>query len=80
MRDNIIALSEEYNIITPFTSFLVLESDADRERFKVKRRFQIRDGALFSPPDCLASGGDADSCGLPASAPVRTLADLIAYN
>lgn len=27
--------------------------------------WMFRDGALFSPPDCLASGGDADSCGLP---------------
>ena len=29
------------------TSFLVLESDADRERFAVKRRFQMRDGEKF---------------------------------
>ncbi|MDF2825265.1 MAG: oatA 6, partial [Mycobacterium sp.] len=29
--------------------------------------WMFRDGALFSPPDCLASGGDADSCGLPRS-------------
>jgi peptidoglycan/LPS O-acetylase OafA/YrhL len=27
--------------------------------------WMFRDGALFSPPDCLADGGDADSCGLP---------------
>jgi tetratricopeptide (TPR) repeat protein len=47
VRDEIIALSEEYHIITPYTSLLVLESDADRERFKVKRRFQIRDGEKF---------------------------------
>ncbi len=33
--------------MTPFTSFLVLESDADRERFGVKRHFQIRDGEDF---------------------------------
>src|SRR5262249_53802680 len=43
----IIALSEEYNIITPYTSFLVLETDADRERFKVKQRFRMRDGEKF---------------------------------
>ncbi|HEV3146323.1 MAG TPA: hypothetical protein VGZ47_20720, partial [Gemmataceae bacterium] len=47
IRDEIIALSEEYQIITPYTSFLVLESDADRERFGVKRRFQMRDGEKF---------------------------------
>ncbi|CAN5474769.1 acyltransferase family protein [soil metagenome] len=29
--------------------------------------WMFRDGALFSPPDCLASGGDADTCGLPRS-------------
>src|SRR5579864_8230811 len=47
IRDEIIALSEEYQIITPYTSFLVLESDADRQRFGVKRRFQMRDGEKF---------------------------------
>src|SRR5207302_4487382 len=47
VRDEIIALSEEYQIITPYTSFLVLETDADRERFKVKRRFRMRDGERF---------------------------------
>jgi predicted Zn-dependent protease len=47
IRDEIIALSEEYQIITPYTSFLVLETDADRERFKVKRRFRMRDGEQF---------------------------------
>jgi tetratricopeptide (TPR) repeat protein len=47
VRDEIIALSEEYQIITPYTSFLVLESDADRERFGVKRTFRMRDGEKF---------------------------------
>ncbi len=47
IKDDIIALSEEYHIITPYTSLLVLESDADRERFKVKRNFQMRDGEKF---------------------------------
>ena len=47
VKDEIIALSEEYHIITPHTSLLVLESDADRERFGVKRRFQMRDGEKF---------------------------------
>jgi Flp pilus assembly protein TadD len=47
VKEEIIALSEEYNIITPYTSLLVLETDADRERFGVKRRFQMRDGEKF---------------------------------
>src|SRR5262249_40466778 len=47
IRDEIINLSEEFHIITPYTSLLVLETDADRERFAVKRRFQMRDGERF---------------------------------
>ncbi len=47
IQDEIIALSEEFHIITPYTSLLVLESDADRERFGVKRRFEMRDGERF---------------------------------
>jgi len=47
IKDEIIALSEQFHIITPYTSLLVLETDADRERFGVKRRFQMRDGEKF---------------------------------
>lgn len=47
VRDDIIALSEDFQIITPYTSFLVLETDADRERFQVKRSFRMRDGEKF---------------------------------
>ncbi|HEY2838882.1 MAG TPA: VIT domain-containing protein, partial [Pirellulales bacterium] len=47
IRDEIIELSEEFHIITPYTSLLVLESDADRERFGVQRRFEMRDGERF---------------------------------
>ncbi|MDH3719817.1 MAG: hypothetical protein OES79_16975, partial [Planctomycetota bacterium] len=47
IKDEIIALSEEFHIITPYTSLLVLETDEDRERFKVKRRFLMRDGERF---------------------------------
>jgi predicted Zn-dependent protease len=46
-KADVIALSEEFHIITPYTSFLVLESDADRERYAVKRRVQMRDGERF---------------------------------
>lgn len=47
IQDEIIALSEEFHIITPYTSLLVLESDADRERFGVQRRYEMRDGEQF---------------------------------
>lgn len=47
IREQIIAMSEEFHIITPYTSLLVLESDADRERFGVQRRFLMRDGERF---------------------------------
>ena len=47
IQEEILRLSEEYHIITPYTSLLVLESDDDRERFGVKRRFQMRDGEKF---------------------------------
>lgn len=47
IQDEVVALSEEYHIMTPYTSLLVLETDADRERFKVKRRFLMRDGEKF---------------------------------
>ncbi len=47
VKAEVIELSEVYRIMTPYTSFLVLESDADRERFGVKRRFAMRDGEKF---------------------------------
>lgn len=47
IRRQVIALSEEFHIITPYTSLLVLESDEDRRRFGVVRRFEMRDGEDF---------------------------------
>ena len=47
IKDEVISLSEEFHIITPYTSLLVLESDADRERFGVVRRFEMKDGERF---------------------------------
>lgn len=47
IKEDVISLSEEFQIMTPYTSFLVLETDADRERFKVKRRFKMRDGEKY---------------------------------
>ncbi|MFH1530986.1 MAG: VIT domain-containing protein [Pseudomonadota bacterium] len=46
-KERIVSFSQEFRILTPYTSFLVLESDADRERFGVKRHFQMRDGEVF---------------------------------
>ncbi len=46
-QERVIALSEDFQILTPYTSFLVLESDADRERFAVEKRFRMRDGEEF---------------------------------
>lgn len=43
----IIALSERFKIMTPLTSFLVLDSEADRVRFGVERRMEMRDGEDF---------------------------------
>jgi predicted Zn-dependent protease len=47
IKDEVIALSEEFQIITPYTSLLVLETDADRARFAVKRQFRMRDGERY---------------------------------
>ena len=47
IQDEVIALSEEFHIMTPYTSLLVLETDGDRARFGVKRRFQMRGGERF---------------------------------
>lgn len=46
-KAEIIALSEHFRLITPYTSLLVLESDADRKRFGVKRQVAMRDGEKF---------------------------------
>ncbi len=47
IQDEVIRLSEEFHIITPYTSLLVLETDADRARFGVKKRYEMRDGERF---------------------------------
>jgi predicted Zn-dependent protease len=47
LQAQVVTLSEDFQLITPYTSFLVLETDADRERFQVKKRFRMRDGEEF---------------------------------
>jgi Vault protein inter-alpha-trypsin domain/von Willebrand factor type A domain len=46
-RDEIVEFSQRFGIITPLTSFLVLENDEDRERYGVKRTVGMRDGERF---------------------------------
>lgn len=46
-RADVVAHSIEYQVMTPLTSLLVLETDADRERYGVTRRVKIRDGEAF---------------------------------
>ncbi|MCB1050457.1 MAG: VWA domain-containing protein [Acidobacteria bacterium] len=40
--DEIIRLGEGYSIVTPYTSFLVLENDAEYKRWKIERRNATR--------------------------------------
>ena len=44
---DIVAFSQEFGIITPYTSFLVLENDEDRARYGVERKVAMRDGELL---------------------------------
>lgn len=46
-KEKVIRLSEEFQIITPYTSLLVLETDELREQFKVEKRLRMRDGEEF---------------------------------
>ncbi|MCO5170603.1 MAG: tetratricopeptide repeat protein [Planctomycetes bacterium] len=47
LKAQVIALSEDFQLATPYTSFLVLETDEDRERFQVAKRTRMRDGEAF---------------------------------
>jgi tetratricopeptide (TPR) repeat protein len=47
IQAEIVAFSEKFGILTPYTSFLVLENDEDRERYGVGRRVKMRDGERF---------------------------------
>ena len=42
VRDEIVRLGEGFSIVTEFTSFLVLENDAEYERWKIERRNALR--------------------------------------
>lgn len=47
IRDEIVSFSERFGIMTPYTSFLVLENDEQRAQFGVQRRVRMRDGERF---------------------------------
>jgi len=47
VTDEIVSFSAEMGIMTPLTSFLVLENDDDRARYGVERRVRMRDGERF---------------------------------
>ena len=42
VRDQIVGLSQEWSLLTPYTAFLVLESEQDYERWQVDRRVRRR--------------------------------------
>ena len=46
-KDEIVAFSREYQIMTPYTSFLVLENDEDRALYGVERTVKMRDAERF---------------------------------
>ena len=83
LRQKVVMLSTQHRVLTPFTGFLVLETEADYERFGLDRR-ALRDiltvgaegVALVKHPDPIyrpswegLPAGDADRAG--AGAPLR---------
>lgn len=47
VQQEIVGFSREYQILTPYTSFLVLENDQDRARYGVERTVHMRDAERF---------------------------------
>ncbi len=43
----VIGLSEEYGVLSPYTSFIVVDSDQERKRFGIKRLFRMGNGERF---------------------------------
>jgi tetratricopeptide (TPR) repeat protein len=50
IRDQIIGLSQQWSLLSPYTAFLVLESEADYRRWNVDRRVRRR---YWKPADAL---------------------------
>jgi len=49
-RQEVVALSQEWSLLTPYTAFLVLENEADYARWGVPRQLRRR---YWSPPEAL---------------------------
>ncbi len=47
IEHEIVAFSQRFGVMTPYTSFLVLASEEERERYGVERRVRMRDGERF---------------------------------
>ncbi len=47
VQEEVVAFSREYQIMTPYTSFLVLENDEDRATYGVERTVKMRDAERF---------------------------------
>lgn len=47
IQEDIVAFSSEYGIMTPYTSFLVLDTDEQRAQYGLERRVKMRDGEKF---------------------------------
>lgn len=47
VKEEVVAFSREYQIMTPYTSFLVLENDEDRATYGVERTVKMRDAERF---------------------------------
>ena len=79
--DEIILLGEEYSIVTEYTSFLVLENDAEYKRWKIERRNSDRKrsrspGKKKSPDGYDQAEGDrryrSTGCGEESKCPGKT--------
>ncbi|HID77369.1 MAG TPA: hypothetical protein EYP56_15410, partial [Planctomycetaceae bacterium] len=51
LREQIVRLSQEWSLLCPYTAFLVLESEADYQRWNVVRRLRRR---YWKPPEAVA--------------------------
>ncbi len=51
-RRKIVKLSQEWSLLSPYTAFLVLETEADYVRWKIDRRLRRR---YWKPPEALAA-------------------------
>ncbi len=48
IKNEIIKTSQEYSIMTPYTSFLVLETEKDYEEYGIRRRYKMKEWQLLN--------------------------------